>query len=54
MTAESYLESKRLAFEPELEKNLEAVLRKVPAKLAEAMRQAAAAGARAGGGGGGG
>jgi geranylgeranyl pyrophosphate synthase len=38
MTAESYLESKRLAFEPELEKNLEAVLRKVPAKLAEAMR----------------
>src|SRR5579863_2544390 len=38
MTTESYLESKRLAFEPELEKALELLLRKVPAKLAEAMR----------------
>jgi geranylgeranyl pyrophosphate synthase len=38
MTAESYLEAKRLAFEPELEKNLGVILEKVPGPLAEAMR----------------
>jgi geranylgeranyl diphosphate synthase, type II len=38
VTAESYLEARRLAFEPELEKRIESLLTDVPARLAEAMR----------------